>query len=60
MDIMNNEENALFTRLYFEDGCLCINVDKTLTKLDESVRNEVAAQHYHENCTCSRNWKDEE
>lgn len=53
------QERLKHARAYFEDGCLCINVKKTLNKLPDDVPDGWAANYYHEFCTCSRNYKDE-
>jgi hypothetical protein len=46
----------VFTRKYFEDGCLCIKNGK-IDKQAVSVADDDAANYYEASCKCSRNYK---
>ncbi len=48
---------AKVTREYFERGCRCINVTKSVEILGEDVDDKHAVQFYEEACICSRNYK---
>jgi len=56
--IAEDEEVARLkgTRVYFEDGCACIHVDKRLNVCPETMPDREAVSYYEQNCKCSRNY----
>lgn len=50
------QERLKINREYFEDGCACIHVAKTMQPCPTKKPDAEAVAFYERNCKCSRNY----
>lgn len=50
------QERLKLNREYFEDGCACIHVEKTMQPCPTKMTDADAVAFYEQNCKCSRNY----
>ena len=55
-ECLKEQERLQFNRVYFEDGCECINSTKTIQRCSVETSDAEAVLFYEQNCTCTRNY----
>lgn len=56
IDKQTEAQHLRANRKYFEDGCACIHVKKTLQPCPGNMSDEAAVAFYEQHCKCSRNY----
>lgn len=56
VDHQKAEENLKLNRAYFEDGCHCILVARTIQPCPTNMPDNQAVEFYERSCKCTRNY----
>ena len=55
-EVKGQPTDSGWKRIYFEQGCACINKYRTMQACPAEMSDDEAVEYYEENCDCSRNY----